>query len=84
MGQQRPEPESPSRTQDVAVEESGCSSLYASAEFVARENPAAAQALVQRIHTVVYHLEPNTIHGRAIRIHSTRELIVANTLDQPA
>ena len=45
------------------------------AEFVARENPAAAQALVQRIHAAVNHLEANPQLGRPGRIHGTRELV---------
>ena len=53
--------------------------LEEEAEFVARENPAAAQALVQRIHTAVNHLEANPQLGRPGRIHGTRELVVANS-----
>ena len=49
------------------------------AEFVARENPAAAQALVQRIAGAVGHLRENPALGRPGRIHGTRELVVAGT-----
>ena len=53
--------------------------LEEEAEFVARENPAAAQALVQHIHAAVNHLEANPQLGRPGRIHGTRELVVAGT-----
>ena len=49
------------------------------AEFVARENPAAARALVQRIVGAVGLLGENPALGRPGRIHGTRELVVAGT-----
>ena len=49
------------------------------AEYVARENPAAAHALVQRISHLVGLLRENPALGRPGRIHGTRELVVAGT-----
>ena len=49
------------------------------AEFVARENPAAARALVQRIVGAVGLLGENPALGRPGRIHGTRELVVVGT-----
>lgn len=49
------------------------------AEFVAQDNPAAAQALVQRVHDAIGHLKANPALGRPGRIHGTRELIVPGT-----
>ena len=39
------------------------------AEFVAQDNPAAAQALVQRVHGAIGHLKANPALGRPGRIH---------------
>ena len=49
------------------------------AEFVAKENPLAAQLLVGRIHRAVFHLGENPAVGRAGRIQGTRELVVPST-----
>ena len=49
------------------------------AEFVAQENPAAARALVQRVHDAIGHLKANPALGRPGRIHGTRELVVPGT-----
>lgn len=49
------------------------------AEYVARENPAAAQALVQRISHAVGLLRESPALGRPGRIHGTRERVVAGT-----
>ena len=49
------------------------------AEYVARDNPAAARALVQRISHAVDLLKENPALGRPGRIHGTRELVVSGT-----
>jgi len=49
------------------------------AEFIARENPVAAQTLVQRVFDAVNHLPDNPALGHVGRIHGTRELIVPNS-----
>ena len=49
------------------------------AEYIARENPAAARALVQRISQAVDLLRENPALGRPGRIHGTRELVVPGT-----
>ena len=49
------------------------------AEFVAQDNPVAAQALVQRIHEAIGNLKANPALGRPGRIRGTRELIVPGT-----
>ena len=49
------------------------------AEYVARENPAAARALVQRISHAVDLLRENPALGRPGRLHGTRELVVSGT-----
>ena len=49
------------------------------AEYVSRENPAAARALARRIHHAVGLLRENPALGRPGRIHGTRELVVAGT-----
>ena len=49
------------------------------AEFVAREDPAAARALVERIDGAVNHLAANPALGRPGRMHGTRELVVPGT-----
>lgn len=55
------------------------SNLDGEAEFVAKDNPVAARALVKRIHEAVDHLKSNPALGRPGRIHGTRELIVPGT-----
>ncbi len=49
------------------------------AEYVARDNPAAARALVQCISRAVDLLKENPALGRPGRIHGTRELVVSGT-----
>ena len=49
------------------------------AEYIARENPVAAQTLVQRVFDSVNHLPDNPALGHIGRIHGTRELIVPNS-----
>lgn len=49
------------------------------AAFVARDDPAAARALAQRIHEAIGHLKANPALGRPGRIHGTRELVVSGT-----
>lgn len=49
------------------------------AEYIARENPVAAQTLVQRVFDAVNRLPDNPALGHVGRIHGTRELIVPNS-----
>ena len=49
------------------------------AEYISGENPAAAEALVKRIHAAVGQLQSNPAMGRPGRIHGTRELVVPGT-----
>ena len=49
------------------------------AEYIARENPVAAQTLVQRVFDAVNRLPDNPALGHVGRIHGTRELVVPNT-----
>ena len=49
------------------------------AEFIARENPTTARALVQRIAGAVGLLGENPALGRPGRIHGIRELVIAGT-----
>ena len=53
--------------------------LDGEAEYIARENPAVARSLVERIHRTVSLLRQNPALGRPGRIHGTRELVVAGT-----
>lgn len=49
------------------------------ASYIAREDPAAAQRLVQRIHQSVSLLSNNPALGHPGRIDGTREIIVPDT-----
>ena len=49
------------------------------AEYVARENPEAARARVQRTSHAVERLKEHPALGRPGRIHGTRELVVSGT-----
>nr|WP_208020208.1 type II toxin-antitoxin system RelE/ParE family toxin [Pseudoteredinibacter isoporae] len=49
------------------------------AEYIAQENPAAAQQVVQRIVNAISLLPDNPALGHPGRIHGTRELIVPDT-----
>jgi toxin ParE1/3/4 len=49
------------------------------AAFVAQDDPAAAQFVIQRIRAAIDHLADNPALGHPGRIHGTRELVVANT-----
>ena len=49
------------------------------ADFIARENPASAQLVVQRIFDAVNRLSDNPALGHVGRIHGTRELVVPDT-----
>lgn len=49
------------------------------AEFVGKDNPAAARLLVGRIHEAVENLKTHPAMGRPGRIHGTRELVVPGT-----
>lgn len=53
--------------------------LAAEAEYIARDNPAAAQRLVTAIAEAVQHLARHPGLGRAGRVKGTRELVVPNT-----
>jgi toxin ParE1/3/4 len=49
------------------------------ADYVARDDPAAARFVVQRIQQAVNQLAENPALGRPGRIHDTRELVVNKT-----
>ena len=49
------------------------------AEHISQDNPAAARAVVQRIHDATNLLRDNPALGRPGRIHGTRELVVPGT-----
>jgi toxin ParE1/3/4 len=49
------------------------------AEYIAKDDPAAARLVVQRIYHTVSLLGENPALGHPGRIHGTRELIVPDT-----
>ena len=49
------------------------------ADYIAQEDPAAAQLVVQRIFDAVNRLPDNPAIGHVGRIYGTRELVVPNT-----
>ena len=49
------------------------------AEYIARDDPAAARAVVRRIYDATSLLRDNPGLGRPGRIHGTRELVVPGT-----
>lgn len=53
--------------------------LEREASYIAREDPAAAQKVVQRIHAAVSLLSKNPALGHPGRIDGTRELVVPGT-----
>jgi toxin ParE1/3/4 len=54
-------------------------SLDAEAEYIARDNPAAAVRVVQAITEAVDYLKQYPAMGRPGRITGTRELVVSDT-----
>ncbi len=54
-------------------------SLHDEAEFIVRDDPAAARLVVQRLYNTVDLLTGNPALGRPGRIHGTRELVVPDT-----
>ena len=49
------------------------------AEFIARDDPAAAKQIVQRIHNSVSSLVTNPALGHVGRVPGTRELVIPDT-----
>ena len=49
------------------------------AEYIAKDDPAAAQLVVQRIVDAINLLPENPALGHVGRVHGTRELLVADT-----
>ena len=49
------------------------------ADYIAQDDPAAAQLVVQRIFDAVNRLPDNPALGHVGRIHGTRELVVSKT-----
>ena len=49
------------------------------ADYIAQDDPAAAQLVVQRVFDAVKLLPGNPALGHVGRIHGTRELVVPNT-----
>lgn len=55
-------------------------SLAAEADFIANDNPIAADRVVARVRATVDHLLDHPAMGRAGRVPNTRELVVSDTL----
>jgi toxin ParE1/3/4 len=53
--------------------------LEAEADYIAEDNPAAADRLVQRIFRATDLLAKNPAMGRPGRVPGTRELVIADT-----
>ena len=53
--------------------------LDAEAEYIARDNPAAAGRVVQKIRTTVNLLAEQPALGRPGRVPNTRELVISGT-----
>jgi toxin ParE1/3/4 len=53
--------------------------LNSEAEYIARDNPAAASRIVNLIMTAVEHLSEHPALGRAGRVPGTRELVISGT-----
>lgn len=53
--------------------------LEIEADYIARDNPAAAGRMVERILEAVELLRKNPAMGRAGRVAGTRELVIAQT-----
>jgi len=49
------------------------------AEYIAKDDPAAAQLVVQRIIDAINLLPENPALGHVGRVHGTRELVVTDT-----
>jgi toxin ParE1/3/4 len=49
------------------------------ADYIAQDDPAAAQLVVRRVFDAVNRLSANPALGHVGRIHGTRELVVSNT-----
>jgi toxin ParE1/3/4 len=53
--------------------------LNAEAEYIGRDNPAAAARMVSRVEEAVAGLAAHPAIGRPGRVHGTRELVVPGT-----
>jgi toxin ParE1/3/4 len=53
--------------------------LNAEAEYIARDNPAAARRMVAAITEAVEHLREHPAMGRHGRVPGTRELVIPDT-----
>ena len=53
--------------------------VNAEVDYLARDNPAAADRVLSRIEEAVKHLSEHPSIGRAGRVHGTRELVVSGT-----
>jgi toxin ParE1/3/4 len=51
----------------------------AEVDYIARDNPAAADRVLTRIEQAVAHLAEHPASGRAGRVPGTRELVVSGT-----
>jgi len=56
--------------------ENALQNLNDEARYIAEDNPAAAQLMVQRIVEAINRLQDNPALGHPGRIHGTRELVV--------
>jgi toxin ParE1/3/4 len=64
---------------DLRWLQTALANLEFEAEYISRDNPAAAQDLVPRILRTVNLLKENPAMGSAGRVVSTRELIIPGT-----
>ena len=52
--------------------------LFEIVQFISRENPVAAQSVIDRIESAVQHLEYHPNLGRPGRVANTRELFLSD------
>jgi toxin ParE1/3/4 len=53
--------------------------VAAEVDYIARDNPAAADRVLLKIERAVKHLSEHPAMGRPGRVHGTRELVVSGT-----
>ncbi len=61
---------------NITFFESAGEDLVCIQEFIAKENPVAADQVIQKIHSTIGQLETHPKIGRPGRVSKTRELIV--------
>jgi toxin ParE1/3/4 len=63
----------------IRWEEDALADLTALRDYIAQDNPAAAQKLARRILECLELLDTHPLSGEPGRIHKTRELVVSRT-----